>query len=68
MTLHHWIRQTHRWLGIFFTLTVLANFVAMPFGPTPPAITYAPLAPLALLLASGLYMFFRPYLRKAERS
>jgi len=68
MTLHYWIRQTHRWLGIALTLTVLANFLTMPFGPPPPAITYAPLAPLALLLASGLYMFFLPYRRKAERS
>lgn len=67
MTLQHWIRQSHRWLGIALTLTVLANFLAMPFGPPPAAITYAPLAPLALLLISGLYMFFLPYRRQAER-
>ena len=39
MTLQHWIRQSHRWLGIALTLTVLANFLAMPFGPPPAAIT-----------------------------
>lgn len=61
-----WIRQGHRWLGMILTLTILANFVAMPFGPPPPAIVYAPLPPLALLLFSGLFMFFQPYRRKTE--
>jgi len=63
-----WIRQGHRWLGIILTLSILANFVAMAFGPPPSIIVYAPLAPLALLLFSGLYMFFLPYVRRAERS
>ncbi|MGN6122700.1 MAG: hypothetical protein ACTHOJ_07055 [Sphingomonas oligoaromativorans] len=68
MILRSWVRQSHRWLGIILTLTILANFLMMPFGPPPPPIVYAPLAPLALLLASGLYMFFLPYVRTAERS
>jgi hypothetical protein len=55
------IRQTHRWLSIVFTLTVVANFVAMTQGPPPAWITYSPLPPLALLLFSGLYMFVLPY-------
>jgi hypothetical protein len=56
-----WIRQTHRWLSIAFTLTVIANFVAMTQGPPPAWITYSPLIPLALLLFSGLYLFVLPY-------
>ena len=59
-----WIRQTHRWLSIVFTLTVIANFVALAQsgGATPPAwITYSPLLPLFLLMFSGLYMFALPY-------
>ena len=60
------IRQLHRWLGIVFTLTVIANFVAMAFGTPPAWITYAPLAPLFLLMFSGLYMFFRPYLARGK--
>ncbi|MFA6115976.1 MAG: hypothetical protein WC729_18420 [Sphingomonas sp.] len=56
-----WIRQTHRWLSIIFTATVLANFVAMALGTPPPWIVYSPLLPLFLLLFSGLYMFFLPY-------
>ncbi len=29
MNWNNWIRQTHRWLSIAFTVTVIANFVAM---------------------------------------
>ena len=58
------IRQSHRWLSIIFTLTVIANFVAMAFGPVPALITYSPLPPLFLMLLTGLYMFFLPYFPK----
>jgi len=54
------IRQAHRWLGIVLTLTILANFAAMALGTPPALIVYAPLPPLALLLLSGLFLFFRP--------
>ena len=55
------IRQTHRWLSIVFTLTVIANFVALTQGQPPAWVTYSPLPPLALLLFSGLYLFVLPY-------
>ena len=58
------IRQTHRWLSIVFTVTVIANFVALGVGhgqQPPPWITYSPLPPLFLLLFTGLYMFVLPY-------
>jgi cellulose synthase/poly-beta-1,6-N-acetylglucosamine synthase-like glycosyltransferase len=58
------IRQTHRWLSIAFTLTVIANFVAMTQGQPPAWVTYSPLFPLALLLFSGLYLFVLPYATK----
>ena len=64
------IRQTHRWLSIIFTMTVIANFVAMTQGPPPAWVTYSPLPPLALLLFSGLYLFVLPYagrIRKGPR-
>ena len=64
MNWSRWIRQIHRWLSIVFTLTVLANFVAMTQGPPPAWVTYSPLFPLALLLFSGLYMFVLPYTSK----
>ena len=63
------IRQSHRWVSIAFTCTVIANFVAMTQGQPPAWVTYAPLLPLALLLFSGLYLFALPYAahRRGER-
>ena len=58
------IRQIHRWLSIAFTVTVIANFVAMGMGQPPAWIVYSPLTPLFLLLFSGLYMFVLPYTTK----
>jgi hypothetical protein len=58
------IRQTHRWLSIVFTVTVIANFVAMSRGTPPAWVTYSPLLPLFLLLFSGLYLFALPYAAK----
>ena len=45
-------------------MTVIANFVALSQGTPPPWITYSPLAPLAFLIFTGLYMFFLPYTAK----
>ena len=60
------IRQIHRWVSIAFTVTVIANFVALAQGGgmPPPWVTYSPLLPLALLLFTGLYLFMLPYLVK----
>jgi hypothetical protein len=59
-----WIRQIHRWLSIAFTLAVIAAFVAL--GQKKPVVwvSYVPLAPLALLLFTGLYLFALPYVVK----
>jgi hypothetical protein len=62
--LSKWIRQAHRWVSIAFTITVIANFVALAQtggALPPPWITYSPLLPLALLMLSGLYLFALPY-------
>ena len=61
MNRNNWIRQTHRWLSIAFTVTAIANFVALSQGEPPAWVTYAPLLPLALLLFTGLYLFVLPY-------
>ena len=67
-----WIRQIHRWVSIVFTVTVIANFIALATGggTPPPWITYSPLPPLAFLLFSGLYMFALPYVvrRRSRRT
>jgi hypothetical protein len=62
------IRQIHRWLSIIFTLTVIANFVAMALGEPPVWIVYSPLLPLFLLMFTGLYMFALPYVARARRA
>jgi hypothetical protein len=56
------IRQTHRWLSVIFTATVIANFVTMALGEPPAWVVYSPLPPLFLMLVTGLYMFALPYL------
>lgn len=55
------IRQTHRWLSIAFTLTLIISFVAIAQEQPVEWIFYLPLPPLFLLLFSGLYLFVLPY-------
>jgi hypothetical protein len=59
----NWVRQTHRWLSIAFTVAVIVNIVVMSVrqGQPPAWVTYSPLLPLALLLLTGLYLFVLPY-------
>ena len=63
------IRQIHRWVSIAFTVTVIANFIALAQGggTAPPWVTYSPLPPLALLMFSGLYLFTLPYAARWRR-
>lgn len=69
MNMSVWARQSHRWLSIVFTLTVIANFVyrAAVSGEPPSWLTYLPLAPLFLQWFSGLYLFALPYTAKWRR-
>jgi cellulose synthase/poly-beta-1,6-N-acetylglucosamine synthase-like glycosyltransferase len=55
------IRQSHRWLSIVFTATVVVNFGVRAFREPPAWVTYSPLPPLFLMLFSGLYLFVLPY-------
>jgi hypothetical protein len=66
MNWNKWVRQSHRWLSIAFTVTVLANIVVLARGGgmPPPWVTYSPLPPLLLLLVTGLYLFAQPYVAK----
>jgi len=59
------IRQFHRWTSLVFVLIVVAIFVMMGLGQQPAQwIYYLPLAPLFLLIATGLYMFVLPYVKR----
>jgi hypothetical protein len=61
---NRWVRQTHRWLSIAFTVAVIVNIVAL--GQEGPAVWVGLLAlfPLALLLFTGRYLFALPYATK----
>lgn len=62
-----WIRQFHRWVSLAFTFGVIANtiVIATAQGAPPPSWVYLlALAPLFLLLFSGLYLFALPYFPK----
>ena len=56
-----WVRQTHRWLSIAFTLAVIINTVAVAQRKYTFWVGLLALLPLALLLLTGLYLFVLPY-------
>jgi hypothetical protein len=59
-----WVRQTHRWLSIAFTVAVIVNIVAVGKGKYTVWVGLLALLPLALLLFTGLYLFVLPYATK----
>ena len=61
MNWNHWVRQTHRWLAIVFTVSVIVTFVALRQEKPLVWVSYVPLFPLALLFFTGLYLFVLPY-------
>jgi hypothetical protein len=67
MNWNNLIRQTHRWLSIAFTVTVIGTFVALSQEKPVVWVSYVPLFPLALLLFTGLYLFVLPYATKWRR-
>ena len=62
------IRQFHRWLAVFFTVTVIATTIALTQEEPIIWVSYVPLLPLALLFFSGIYLFALPYLRRQRRA
>jgi len=61
-----WIRTTHRWLSIIFTVAVLINIAALAMGTQATWIGFLALVPLILMLITGLYLFVQPYLAKEK--
>ena len=64
MNWNHRVRQTHRWLSMVFTVAVIATFVALAQEKPVVWVSYLPLAPLALLWFTGMYLFVLPYATK----
>jgi hypothetical protein len=61
---NRWVRQTHRWLSIAFTVGVIINTVAVAQKKYTVWVGLLALLPLALLLFTGLYLFVLPYTTK----
>ena len=61
MRWNYWIRQTHRWVSIAFTVAVIVNIVALRREKPAVWVGLLALFPLALLLFTGLYLFVLPY-------
>ena len=61
MNWNKWVRQTHRWVCIAFTVAVIVNGVAVRLGKYTGWVGFSALLPLALLLLTGLYLFVLPY-------
>jgi heme A synthase len=59
-----WVRQTHRWMSIAFTVAVIVNIVAVVQGKYSSRVGLLAVFPLALLLFTGLYLFVLPYAAK----
>ncbi|HLH37162.1 MAG TPA: hypothetical protein VKX41_20995 [Alloacidobacterium sp.] len=64
MNWNKWIRQTHRWLSLAFTLAVIINIVAIVLKKYSTAMGLLAVAPLALLWITGLYLYVLPYAAK----
>jgi hypothetical protein len=58
------IRQFHGWTSAVFVLSVIATTIALAQPEPIIWMSYVPLAPLALLALTGVYMFVLPYLPK----
>ena len=64
MNWNKWVRQTHRWLSIAFTVAVIVNIVAVAQKKYTASLGLLAVLPLALLLVTGLYLFVLPYATK----
>lgn len=67
MSWNKWVRQIHRWVAVFFTVTVIVTFVALAQEEPVVWVSYVPLLPLALLFFTGVYLFVLPYTAKGRK-
>ena len=67
MNWNKWVRQTHRWLSIVFTVAVIINGVAVVMKKYTAGLGLMAVFALALLFLSGMYLFVLPYAVKWRR-
>jgi hypothetical protein len=59
-----WVRQTHRWLSMAFTVAVIINIVAVAQKKYTASVGLLAVFPLALQFVTGLYWFALSYVTK----
>jgi heme A synthase len=59
-----WIRQTHRWLSMAFTVAVIVNILAIAQKKYSTSVGLLAVVPLAFLFLTGQYLFVLPYANK----
>lgn len=64
MKWNKWMRLTHRWLSIAFTVAVIVNGVAVVEGRYTARLGLLAVAALALQFVTGMYLFVLPYATK----
>lgn len=62
-----WLRWLHRWVSMAFLAMVALNLAFLFAGRQSVAVGIATLFPLVFLMASGLWMFVAPYVRRRGR-
>ena len=62
------IRQTHRWTCVAFVVSVIAYMAVMTRGQPPAWLNIFPAGTLILMVATGLYMFALPYVRRSRNA
>ena len=61
MNWNKWIRQTHRWLSIAFTIAVTINGITVVQGRYNAKLGLMAVAVLALMWVTGVYLWALPY-------
>jgi hypothetical protein len=64
MNWNKWVRLTHRWLSIAFTMVVIVNGVAVAQRKYTNRLGLLAVFTLALQFFTGLYLFVLPYVVK----
>ena len=64
MNWNKWVRQTHRWAPMAFTLAVIINIIAIAQKKYTNSVGLLAVAPLALQFVTGLYLFVLPFATK----
>ena len=64
MNWNKWIRQTHRWLSIAFTVAIVVNGVTVVQGRYSSRLGLMAVFVLTLEFFTGMYLFVLPYAAK----